>query len=240
MINVYLCDDNTIILEKYKSLLLQIAKEYEIAINLLTFTSGEQILFRLENAIDEADIIYLDILMGGQDGLSTAKKLREYGCMAEIIFLTSNSEYVFDSFDVSPTHYILKETVTDSRFREIFFKAAILSEKKSKELFSCENSSVKKQIPITQISYFEVRNRIITVHYDSNTFDFYSKMENIENELGKKNFIRVHRSYLVHLPYIEQLNKDSIILITGEVVPVGITYSKNIKISISHYMNLSE
>lgn len=147
---------------------------------------------------------------------------------------------MFDSFDVSPTHYILKETVTDSRFREIFFKAAILSEKKSKELFSCENSSVKKQIPITQISYFEVRNRIITVHYDSNTFDFYSKMENIENELGKKNFIRVHRSYLVHLPYIEQLNKDSIILITGEVVPVGITYSKNIKISISHYMNLSE
>lgn len=238
MLNIYLCDDNKVVLEKYKELLLQIAQQYHILVTILTFTSGEQLLFSLEDAPDNADIIYLDILMGGKNGIETAKKLREYGSHAELIFLTANSEYVFEAFDVSPVNYILKDSVSDARFREIFFKAAILVDQKIQTKFSCESGSVKKQIPINKIAYFEVRNRIVTVHFEGDTFDFYSKMEDLEKDERLPGFIRVHRSFLVHLPYIEQMNNTSIQLLTRETIPVGVTYSKNAKLALSRYLNL--
>lgn len=237
MTKVYLCDDNEIILEKYKKLLLSIAQEYHITVNLMTFTSGEQLLFHMEEAND-VDIIYLDILMAGQNGLEIARELRSSGSGCEIIFLTANPEYVFDSFDVSPTHYILKDSITEKRFREIFFKAVALAEEKNSSFFPCANGSVQKQIPISLISYFEVQNRIITVHYADLTFDFYGRMEDLEKAADLGGFIRVHRSYLVHLKYINQLNKNTILLITGQTIPLGGTYAKNVKAALARYLNL--
>lgn len=238
MIHVYLCDDNKIILEKYKGILTAISKKYQIMVKIITFTSGEQLLFYLEDAFHDTDIIYLDILMGGQNGLDTAKRLRSLGCSAEIIFLTSDSQYVFDSFDIAPANYILKDTVTEERFAEIFLKAAAMAEKKSTALFTCENGSMIKQIPLNHIAYFEIRNRIVTVHYNKTSFNFYAKLEDIEARLHADNFIRVHRSYLLHMSYIDQLSKDSISLITSEIIPLGITYAKNVKLKLTQYWNL--
>lgn len=240
MLTVYLCDDNKVVLDSYKSMLLNIAEEHELSINIQTFSSGEQLLFHIEDADADPDIIYLDILMGGDNGLKVAQKLREMDCQAEIIFLTANPEFVFDSFDSAPAHYLLKDTITRERFREIFFKTALKAETKSKALFYCENGSVKKQIPLPQISYFEVQNRIVTVHYNHTSFDFYAHMEDIEGKLARKTFVRVHRSFLVHLQYIEQVNKNSLLLSTGATIPVGITYAKSLKTALSQYLNWSE
>lgn len=238
MTKIYFCDDNEAILDKFKKLLTQIADQYHITVNIRTFTSGEQLLFHMEDADNEVDIVYLDILMGGLNGLETAKKLRDRGCNAEIIFLTSNPEYVFDSFDISPTHYILKDSITDDRFREIFFKAAALAESKSSSFFSCVNGTVQKQIAISQISYFEVQNRIVTVHFKGGTFDFYAHMEDLEKMPELNGFLRVHRSFFVHLNYIDQLSKNNLLLITGETIPLGVTYVKNVKSSLARYLNL--
>lgn len=240
MLTVYLCDDNKFVLDNYKSMLLRIAKEHEAAINVQTFLSGEQLLFYIGDGDARPDIIYLDILMGGDNGIKIAQKLREMNCQAEIIFLTANPEFVFDSFDSAPAHYLLKDTITKERFCEIFFKTALKAEAKSKALFYCENGSVKKQIPLSQISYFEVQNRIVTVHYNHTSFDFYAHMEDVERKLGSKTFVRVHRSFLVQLQYIEQVVKNSLILSTGDTIPVGITYAKPLKTALSQYLNCME
>lgn len=240
MLTVYLCDDNKFVLDHYKSILLNIAAEHEAAINVLTFSSGEKLLFHIGDMDARPDIIYLDILMGGDNGLKIAQKLREMNCQAEIIFLTSNPEFVFDSFDSAPAHYLLKDTTTKERFREIFFKTALKAETRSKALFYCENGSVKKQIPIPRISYFEVRNRIVTVHYNHTSFDFYARMEDVEKKLTNKTFVRVHRSFLVHLQYIEQVDKSSLLLSTGDTIPIGITYAKPLKTALSQYVNWLE
>lgn len=240
MLTVYLCDDNKTILDKYNRMLSDIAGTHGLSVNIQTFTSGEQLLFHVEDMDARPDIIYLDILMGGDNGLKVARRLRDMGCLAEIIFLTANPEYVFDSFDSAPAHYILKDKTTAERFCEIFFKTAIKAEAKSKAVFYCENGSVKKQIPIAQISYFEVQNRTVTVHYKNFSFDFYAHMEDIQEKLNTKTFVRVHRSFLVHLQYIEQMNKNSLLLSTGETIPVGITYIKSVRTALSHYLNLLE
>ena len=54
------------------------------------------------------DLIFLDIVMEGLDGIETARRLRErdMGCL--IVFLTSSSKYAWDAFPVHPFDYLLK------------------------------------------------------------------------------------------------------------------------------------
>lgn len=237
MLNIYLCDDNPIILERYKKLIYEIADKEHLMIQVVLFNSGEQLLFLLEDKTQYPDIIYLDVLMGGDNGLKTAEKLRGMGCNSEIIFLTSNPEFVFDSFDSSPAHYLIKETVSSERFRDVLLKTIATARSKSTSFFSCSSSAAKMQIKVNDILYFEIRNRIVTVYFNAESFDFYSRLEDVESQLSAHSFIRIHRSYLVHVKYIRQINRQSVILASGASLPLGITYAKQVKQALIQYMN---
>lgn len=237
---IYLCDDCPEVLSSYQILLESIAEKYSIPLAIKTFTSGEQLLFYFEDAPDEAAVIYLDIMMKGTDGMETARKLRLGGCTSELIFLTANPEFVFESFDVSPTNYIVKNTVTPKKFEDVFLKALANADKKSKEIFRCENGSVIKAIPVSSISHFEVVNRMTTVHYDQTSFSFYSSLETVEEKVKASAFLRIHRSYLVHFPYISQVDRTSLLLVNGTTLPIGVTYAKRVKENISYYFKLYE
>lgn len=240
MITIFLCDDNPVILEIYKAKLNTIADTYQISIQIQTFLKGEHMLFRMIDANIRPDIIFLDILMKEENGIDIAKKLRSDGCTSEIIFLTANSKYVFESFDVSPTNYILKDDIDDQRFQDIFLRALVRAEQKMDDYFICygEKNTVYKKIPYRDISHFDIQNRVVTIYFAHDTFSFYAKLDDLENRLSKHNFIRVHRSFLVHLPYIEHMNRNSLILINGTCIPVGVTYLKSVREALHRYMDI--
>ena len=54
------------------------------------------------------DLVFLDIVMDGLDGIETARRLREWDMGCLIVFLTSSSEYAWDAFPVHPFDYLLK------------------------------------------------------------------------------------------------------------------------------------
>ncbi|MEG2022352.1 MAG: LytTR family DNA-binding domain-containing protein [Oscillospiraceae bacterium] len=236
MINICLCDDNSILLEKYKNMLLCVAEENNILVSLKTFLSGEQLLFYLSDSPNDADIIYLDVIMADLNGIETGKRLRELGCKAEIIFLTSCESHVYDSFDINPLYYMLKDNSSTDKFNEVFLRAVGLSSDKTTEAFMCESGSVIKKIPLKDITYFEIHNRIITVHYNKNTFDFYSTIESVEQELCAKRFIRCHRAFLVNIKHIDSIDSANIYLSDKSTLPVGSTYLKAVKQALSDYL----
>lgn len=235
MTNIYLCDDNEVLLNRYKQQIIDLAVKHSVEYCITTFTSGEQLLFHLSENPNDADIIYLDIVMGRMDGLETAKKLRENGFCGEIVFLTSSEEHVFDSFDANPLYYILKDTSREqSKFEESFLRGISLTAKKTAEVFICANRNQTKQIPLHLISYFEIQSRIVTVNYDGGkTFEFYSSMENLLSRLNVRRFIRCHRSYVISLKYIDTIEAKDLILTTGTIIPIGSTYIKDLKLAFS-------
>jgi len=236
MLQVYICDDNALLQQNYKEKLQEIALHNNIGIKITTFSSGEQLVFHLSETPQDADIIFLDIMMGDLNGIDAAKELRNYGCHAEIIFLTNIKEYVFESFDVSPTNYLLKNSLSDNTLQGVFLKAARKAETKSKDFFICESAGIYKQIQIDNIYFFKITNRIISVYYNNESFDFYSSMGKLEEKLSKKVFARMHRSYIVHLKYVDRIEKDTIVLTNGAFIPLGSTYAKDIKLAFSRYL----
>lgn len=236
MINIYICDDNRVILDKFEALIKSMAEKNGALVHITSLNSAEQLLFDLSESPNKADIIYLDVSMGRMNGVEAANKLRELGCNAEIIFISSSKDHVFEAFDCSPLYYFLKQEISTQKFESVFLKAVDRCSQKEKDLFICESSSVSKQISLDSISHFEVRNRVVTVFYGNESFDFYSSMDKLEKELSEKGFIRTHRSFMINLKYIDKIQKDSITLIGGETIPMGSTYSKKIKMVFSKFL----
>ncbi len=238
MLKIILCDDNENTVNEYANRIRQCGEKNGIDLEIASFYSGESLLFHLAEAPLQADIIYLDILMGKTDGMETARKLRDSGCHAQIIFITSCEDYVYEAFDVDAVHYLLKDQMNPAKFERVFLRAAELAAKKEEELFVCEFDGVKKTVPVSRILYFEIWKRLITVYCDGDqTEKFYGSMEQLENRFANKNFVRVHRSYLVHLPYIAQFLSRSLILKNGAGIPVGVTYMRSLKSAFSEYIS---
>lgn len=229
MIETVLCDDMLVLLDKLETQLTEIAAQLGEDIHIRKFTSGEELVFHLEEHPEDADVIFLDVLMKKLNGIETARQLRRFGCHAEIIFLTSTMDYVFDSFDVEPLHYLVKNNVSTAKLREVFSRALEHVKENVSQEFTLTVNRETRRIPIKDISYFEIVNRIVTIHFRHTSLDFYSSMERLETELRSHGFIRTHRSFLVNPKYIEKFSTGSITLLDGTVIPVGPNYSSSVK-----------
>lgn len=232
MINIYLCDDSELLRQRYKNQITRIADDNSIEHTIFTFSSGEQLLSQKPNV---ADIIYLDVVMDGINGIETAKQLRAQDCQAEIIFLTSSEEYIFESFDVNPLYYMIKGSANEQKnFEKIFLQAAEFSVAKRNNVFTCENQTSKKQIPLHQISHFQLNGKTITVHFSTdNSFEFYDSMESLQEQLCEENFVLCHRLYMVNVKFIDEVGSRDVLLTTGERIPVGSAYAKELKLAFS-------
>ncbi len=227
---IIICDDDRNILDRYTKVLKELGEKHKIKQDVSGYISGEELLFELPENPDEIDLIYLDIHFGNKmDGMEVAKKLRKVGYTNQIIFLTVDREKVFESFDVDPLYFFVKEDVSATKFEEVFLKAIRRIRSKEEEILSLSCAGQNRNIPVEDIRYFEVVQRIITVYYGKESFEFYSTMGKLENLLAHRGFVRVHRGYIVALRHIVSV-KNSEILLTNDVrIPVGRTYMKNLR-----------
>lgn len=214
--NVILCDDRADQLERYSQLIDTCAKKHNVPVNLQVFANGDNLLFHLEGRLASADLLYMDIHMTGTDGMRTAEKLRAMGFTGDIIFLTVDREMVFQAFDVEAMHYLLKEETDWQKFDRVFAWAARRASKRRQEYISLSCAGESVNIPIDDLLYFSLENRIITAHYiteqEEKTFEFYSTLEKLANMLCGEYFEKNHRNQIVSIRQIKLFSSNRIVL----------------------------
>lgn len=228
ILNVAICDDEAEHITRYTELLQRIADNNGIPIRLSTFSSGDELLFKMEDESGFPDLLYLDILMPGTMGVDAAKKMRLMNIPSEIVFLTKHPEYMKDAFDVEALNYILKQE-EDERFERVFLQAVAKIRKKEQEVISFTCAGETRMIPVSDIRYFEVKNYVITVYYIGGQFEFYSTLGKIENALLGRKFIRSHRSFLIAIKEIKSLSRKGVVLLDGTELPMGRKYWNEVK-----------
>ena len=183
------------------------------------------------NLIDfgDMDIIYIGANRDF-DGIGIAKSIRKAGINAVIVFFTRFTDAVFEAFDVEALHYLVNGKISVAKFDEVFLKAVSKAESRTQESIVLSCAGEQRRIVISQIYYFEVFNRIVTVHYRDGSFEFYSTLSKLEDSLTRRGFIRVHRAYLVSKKHIATFKRNEITLTNGTVIPVGGKYINNIKL----------
>jgi two-component system response regulator LytT len=203
-----------------------ISKKYSISMDVKEYVDADVLLFHLEDADNDPDLVLLDVQLPGMNGIEAAEKIREMQMKTEVIFLTKDPNHWPEAFDVDALHYLIKGQATDEMIDRVLLKAFRRIEKKSEQymLFKCAGKTCV--VPIDSIHYFSQNNRIITVHYgDKQSFEFYTSMGKLENEIFNKGFVRVHQSYIAALAEIKLLQlHGGAIMECGAQLPVGRTY----------------
>ena len=229
MVTIYLCDDDSRVLEEYSKLIEELALKYKVLINIQYYSSGESMLFDLEDDMNSVDIIYLDVEMKKLNGIQTGIKLRELGCKAEIIYLTSIRDYVFECFETQPLHYLLKSDQDEKKFEEVFSRAISVIAQRQPQYILCKNQNRMIKIELNKIKYFEVIRREIVVHYNEGSFKYYGTLEKVKEQINQAEFMKIHRAFVVNVSYIKYIEKDMVKLITGEELRIGRKYLLEVK-----------
>jgi Response regulator of the LytR/AlgR family len=225
---ILFCDDVRQISEQYEQILSDIIAKHKITPVVFEFYESGIELLKASDVIN-GDILFLDIHMPEQDGMEVARKLRAKGYQGEIIFLTVSKKHILDAFDVDAFNYLIKQEVDYQRIEKVFLEAYERITEKNRKYITLSRGGHILNVPIDSISYFEMKNRIINVHYnEGDVFAFYSTMDKVEHMLRQEGFIRVHRAYIVAVNRIVKDENGKVIYLSdGERIPIGLIYAKN-------------
>lgn len=211
---IALCDDDSEQIKNLRRLISEWAESKPFAVNIAGYESGEQFLFEYPD--NPCDLLLLDIEMNGINGMELAKKLRSAGDMLPIIFITGYSDYMADGYDVEALHYLLKPVETDKLFAVLDRYAARQGRSEEIILFTADGTC---RTAAGSIAYIEAFGRKTAVHLrDKSILECNMSISEFENFSG---FIHCHRSYIVNLGQVGSITKNTVILESGEEVPLS-------------------
>jgi len=238
VISIALCDDEVKFLDFYENKIVEISKKLNIHFEIIRFNNGESLLFYLEDNPNKFQIIFLDIITGGINGIETALAIRKFNNFAKIIFLTSSPSFVYNAFDANASNYLLKD-IHDNKFEEVFVSTVKeLNLSLSTDVIKFKSNNLDVVFHLNEITHFESYKRLVIVHLENNEkHEFYYKLSDLTNELKDKNFVLIHRSYLVNLQYIKKISSDETLLKTNVVLPISRNLIKGVKESFMKYLN---
>lgn len=220
MISVAICDDDISMTGYIESMLRDIAKKKNILVETEVFWEGNKLIKAVENGT-YFDIIFLDIEMGFDNGITIARKIREIDKNVLITYVTSHESYMRESFSIRPFRFILKP-VEEKQMLDCF-EAAYEEISNADSYFRYSYQRINYKIPIKNIFYFESRKRKIHIVTDKETLEFYGKLNKIEESLKtcKVAFLRIHQSFLVNYKHIRGLAYDFVIMNNGERISIS-------------------
>ena len=171
------------------------------------------------------DLIFLDVEMPGATGFDLLDNLT---FTPKIILTTSKTEYAFNAFQYNVDDY-LKKPFTYKRFIESLQKVQKESAantpsinspiKEADHLFiKVDNKLVK--LMIKDILYLESMGDYVRFVTALKKYVTLNTMKNLEEKLNKETFLKVHRSYIVNIPRIDDVQGNTI-YIAGNEVPIG-------------------
>ena len=228
IINCIIVDDEPIAREILENHLLKIE-----TINVVSTCKNAIEAFNVLNS-NPVDLIFLDINMPEITGLSFAKSINKN---IKVIFTTAYREYAIEGFDLQAVDYLLKpisferllQAVNKYLDENITIEKQAISEGKEESNDFIFVRSDRKMIKInfSEINYIESFSDYIKIHLEDKTIVTRETISNIEAKLPQKEFLRIHRSYIVSISKIDSFTNE-FIEVKKKAHPISRSYKKDV------------
>jgi hypothetical protein len=220
MIKIAFCDDDMEVLHQMNELIDRYRVERNEDITYAAFQSPFELLTEIEKGI-RPDILFLDVVMPGQNGMDVAKEIRQYDTNMKIIFLTSSPEFAVESYSVGAYFYQLKPIWEESFFRLMDAVLAECEKKKKNSLILRSKDGITR-IDLQQLEYCEVLGRKLLFHLENGAvLESAGSLDDLAVQLMQySNFFRPHRSFLVNMEYIQNISSRSIKMVNDAEIPI--------------------
>jgi len=230
-IRTLVVDDEPLAIER-----LQILCAREPAIDLVGTASDGEAALRLIDAL-EPEMLLLDIAMPSLDGIGVARAVEKLVRRPAIIFCTAFDQYAVAAFDLSATDYVLKPVSQDRLGRAV---ARVIERRRIPhgeapppseyaQEFWVPHRSEMIRIATRDIDRIEAERDYMRLHVGQRSFLLHQTITELERRLDPAQFIRLHRSTIVHRDRIIKLSHDGMgvwhaVMADDSRIRIGRTY----------------
>lgn len=233
---IAVCDDDVKFLQELSALLKFYGEENHCEIEYKIYTNPFELVTQIEKGV-HYDVILLDVVMPGINGIQCARDIRMFDTFVKIVFLTSSAEYAVESYSVRAYQYLLKPVKKE----DLFFLLKSLekdTEEADKNVLIFKTKQGISKVLLSKLEYCEVISRKIVLHLTTGEeCECSLKMNELEESLKKyKMFLKPHRSFLVNMDHIQTLATHNIVMGCGMKIPVPREKYAQIKQTYMEYM----
>ncbi|MGG2064908.1 MULTISPECIES: LytR/AlgR family response regulator transcription factor [unclassified Bacillus (in: firmicutes)] len=241
MLKILVVDDEMLARDELKYLLYR-TKEVDI---IDEADSVEEALEKLMES--KPDLVFLDIQLSDDNGFEIANILKKMKKPPAIVFATAYDQYAIQAFEVDALDYILKPfdeeriVQTIKKFKKR--KQHEMAEKQEVHVPDVSSRMEKLALPIDEsivlvniedIVYAGLLDGKVIVKTICDTYVTYDTLAILEKKLPQMNFMRVHRSFIVNVNHISEIqpwfnSTYNLIMKEDSKVPVSRTYAKELK-----------
>lgn len=194
---------------------------------------------------ERPDVVLMDIMLKGEmNGIEAADRIKK-DLSIPIIFLTAYADeltlskakitqpygYILKPFKEIDLHTtiemaIYKHTKEQEVVKERDLLYSIIENKeKNKEYIFVKSNSKLVKLKTTDVFYIEALKDYVVIHTNDKRYTIHSTMKDIEQKMGNKEFLRVHRSYIIRLDKIATIEQPNLTLENvDKLIPIGGSY----------------
>lgn len=225
MYHIGICDDEPVFIEHLEKMVEKIMSAAGISYLISTFSGIPELENCLEDSRTPIDLLLLDILMAGKNGMDFAREQSLSCRMPPFIFITCTMDFALEGYHVDSLAYLVKP-VKEDELKKALLKAWKKYQKQTIVL-TCTGQTVS--LLLNDLLYIEVHDKLLSIHMADGTVHRAAvSLKSVLEKLPPEQFIRCHKSFVVSLPeicsicryYIELKNHDRIPISKSCYTPV--------------------
>ena len=234
MIKIGICDDD----KNFRTLLAEAIRREDSESFIYEYSTGETLIQDEEN---DLDLLFLDIQLPGISGNKASEIMKKKNKDLILVFVSGIYLPTPESFCVQPYRYLLKQSNPSEIQRELGTILTYTKEHKGKKYIIVEDDGMYQKIDIHEILYFSIIRRGCEIHILQNgtgkILRTRKRIQEIEEELRREYFCRIHKSFLVNPRYITEVKKSEIKMDNNEILSVSKARRKTFEDMFAEYLS---
>ncbi|MFW5658526.1 MAG: LytR/AlgR family response regulator transcription factor [Bacteroidota bacterium] len=194
------------------------------------YDSAEPALESLKS--EPCDVLFLDIELPKMRGTDLLEQLET---RPMVVFVTSDRDYALDAFQFNAVDFLLKPLEYDrfmravERIKELVTAAPLPEDApepaahEADSIFVRHNSKYVR-VELDCISWVEAIGDYVQIYTKDRRYTVHSTMKAMDQKLPKALFQRVHRSYIIRMDAIQEIEDNTLVLPDGKLIPIGKSY----------------
>lgn len=163
-------------------------------------------------AQEEPDVVFLDIYLDDEAmGTELAKELREAKKNFSLIFVSTSNSHAWESYAVGADYYLLKPA-TEASLGTALDKLEVFH---PTQLITIDTGRRYLSFNIDKIVAIEIRDKLCYIHTVSGIVQEYCPLYTFEELLQHDCFLKVNRSVIINMHYVEGLEEDIFVMSDG-------------------------
>ena len=232
VVNVGVVDDNSrdrAVIEAWRE---RFQQENNVSFRIRHFEDGAALL---EGYRPSFDVIFLDIKMGGIDGMRAATAIRQVDSRVVLIFVTNTAQYATSGYSVNAQSYLLKP-VSFFAFQTEMNRCLASLAQLERDSIVIGSGAVLRRVAIADIIYVESSRHRITVHLAGEDLSFSGTLKALGEELEHQNFAYANSGYLVNLQHLLAINGEDAVMSNGDHLKISRSRKKALMEALTNYI----